>query len=82
MFVHLGGDTLVRSDSIIAMINLENAKGLEQLKTFLKKNKNPEFLEKINLDEYKSAILTDQELLLSPISTLTLKKRADFIANL
>jgi hypothetical protein len=82
MFIHLGGDILVESEKIIALINLENSNGLNYVQQYLGKNKSAEQWAELENHSYKSAVLTDNGLLFSPISTTTLKKRADFIENL
>lgn len=81
MFVHLGGDTLINSKCIIAIINAENAMGANSTKEFLKTAQEEGFVQKIS-DEYVSIVITDKTIYLSPISSQTLKKRAGFIEEL
>ncbi len=81
MFVHLGGSTLVRSKSIIALINIENEPEKISVDPFLKQLDPKETLVKLD-NNSKSMIITDDKVYLSPISTTTLKKRADFVNNL
>lgn len=78
MFVHLGGDTLINAKKIIAIINAENSLGANSTKEFLKTAQEEGFVHKINHD-FASIVITDKTIYLSPISSLTLKKRAGFI---
>jgi len=81
MFIHLGGDTLLLSKKIVSIINIEEPMNLnvrEYLEQAIKLGK----IKKTNFKEYKSLVITKDKLYLSPISSLTLKKRADYVANL
>jgi extracellular matrix regulatory protein B len=81
MFVHLGGDTLINSKRIVAIINTENALGANSTKEFLKTAQEEGFVQKLN-DDFASIVITDKTVYLSPISSQTLKKRAGFIEEL
>jgi hypothetical protein len=81
MFVHLGGDTLINSKRIVAIINTENAMGANSTKEFLKTAQEEGFVQKLN-DDFASIVITDKTVYLSPISSQTLKKRAGFIEEL
>lgn len=83
MFIHLGGDTLVNANSIIAIINIENKVNSNINKEFFKTAQEEGFIRKINNEEnYNSMIITDRLVYLSPISSVTLKKRASFLDTL
>ena len=83
MFIHLGGDTLVNASGIIAIINIENTVNNNINKEFFKTAQEEGFIRKINDDEkYNSMIITDRLVYLSPISSVTLKKRASFVDTL
>ena len=82
MFIHLGGDTLVSSKKIVAIINAENALNANTTKDFLRKAQDKGLVKKLDNENFKSIIVTDQSIYLSPISSLTLKKRASFVENL
>jgi hypothetical protein len=81
LFVHLGGNTLVRSKSIVALINIENEPEKISAAPFLKQLEPQGTLVKLE-NGSKSMIVTEDKVYLSPISTMTLKKRADFVDNL
>lgn len=82
MFIHLGGDTLINSKRIIAILNVESVLGANSSKNFLKTAQEEGFIANIDQKEYTSIVITDKNIYLSPISTLTLKKRASFVDNL
>ncbi len=82
LFIHLGGDTLVRTDEIIALINLESTQGAQSSSDLLKTLEAKGRVEKLASNNHKSAVIMTNKVILSPISTVTLKKRADFIDNL
>lgn len=82
MFIHLGGDTLVNSKKIIAILNVESVLGANTSKEFLKTAQEEGFIANPDQKEYKSVIITDKDIYLSPISSITLKKRASYIDSL
>lgn len=82
MFIHLGGDTLVNSKRIIAILNADSVLRANSSKDFLKTAEEEGFVANFDQEDYKSIVITDKHIHLSPISTLTLKKRAHFIDNL
>lgn len=82
MFIHLGGDTLVSSKKIVAILNAEHTMGANTTKEFIKLETGKGSIIELDGDNYKSIIITDHYVYLSPISSLTLKKRAGFVAEL
>jgi hypothetical protein len=82
MFLHLGGNTLIKSSEVVAIINAENAMGATATKEFLKVAREEDFVAELEGGQFKSLVITDQKVYLSPISSLTLKKRAEFVDNL
>jgi hypothetical protein len=82
MFLHLGGDTSTKLKNIIAIINSENALGSSTNREFLKTAEEEGFVQGIDKGNIKSIIITDKKVYLSPISSHTLKKRANFIDDL
>lgn len=81
MFIHLGGDTLISSKDIIAIISVENVSDTDCRKVLLK-GLNQKEIKRIDPENCKSIIITDKKIYLSPISSLTLKKRAEFVNEL
>jgi regulator of extracellular matrix RemA (YlzA/DUF370 family) len=82
MFLHLGGDFSTKLKNIIAIVNAENALGASTNREFLKTAEEEGFIQAIDHDNVKSIIITDKKVYLSPISSHTLKKRANFIHEL
>jgi regulator of extracellular matrix RemA (YlzA/DUF370 family) len=82
MFLHLGGDSSTKLQNIIAIINSENALGASTNRAFLKTAEEEGFIKAVDHDNVKSIIITDKQVYLSPISSHTLKKRANFINEL
>ncbi len=63
MYLHIGSDMMLQTDSIIGIFDVST------VKTFFPPTAN----------KYSSGILTDKGLFFSEISSLTLKKRAEVI---
>jgi regulator of extracellular matrix RemA (YlzA/DUF370 family) len=82
MFLHLGGDFSTKLKNIIAIVNSENALGASTNREFLKTAEEEGFIQAIDRNNVKSIIITDKKVYLSPISSHTLKKRANFIHEL
>jgi hypothetical protein len=78
--MHLGADKLVKLKDIIMIINLEDNQKPQEILNFLKNSGLK--TEKIEGDNTKSVVITDQKIYYTPISSQTLKKRADFVKNL
>lgn len=81
MFLHLGGDVIVRLKNVIAIFDLEVA-GAPASKEYLQIAKDEGFLVDISEGSPKSFVTTDRKVYLSPISSVTLKKRTAFIRGL
>ncbi|MBC8080327.1 MAG: DUF370 domain-containing protein [Gorillibacterium sp.] len=75
MYIHLGGERIIRSTELIAIFDLsieKNSKISKQFLTEAAKNKKTEV---IGEEESKSLVVTVDKVFYSPISTVTLKKR-------
>ena len=76
MYVHLGANCIIRSDSIIAIFNLKEQNDF--YKTFAANyQKHYEVVKLAENEDFYSCILTDDKIYLSAISALTIKKRAE-----
>jgi hypothetical protein len=82
MFVHLGGDTLVSTHKIIIILNYENSIKVNNYQEFIRKIQGKRTVKKLEGDNLKSIVITDDIIYLSPISSMTLKKRAEYIDSL
>ena len=77
MFLHLGGDVIVPKDKIIAIFDLKITKKSETNRDFLAVAEEEEFIVRITEKENaKSFVITSEAIYYSPISSITLKKRA------
>lgn len=83
MFLHLGEDVVVRIKDIIAIMDMENTTISKITKEFLTIAEEEGFIVNISEDLPKSFIITEidkkSKIYISPISSVTLYKRAGFI---
>ncbi|MCT2535516.1 DUF370 domain-containing protein [Aquibacillus koreensis] len=82
MFIHIGNDNVIRSDDVIAIIdnNLVSSSTInEQMLFNQKKDKKVVDPEQ---DIAKSVVITKEFIYYSPLSVLTLKKRASMISTI
>lgn len=78
MFIHLGGDVVVPKEEVIAILNTQLMKKTEVNREFLELAENDGFITPITeRSNAKSLIITTKKIYLSPISSMTLKKRSD-----
>ena len=86
MFLHLGGDVVIPLKDIISIMNIESSNKSSNTREFLKTAEDEGVIRKISEDEEKSFILTEKDkktiIYLSPISSVTLYKRAGFIDDI
>ena len=86
MFIHLGGDTVISIKDVISIMDIESSNLSNTTKEFLSIAEDEGFIRKISEDDPKSFILTEKNnktiIYLSPISSVTLLKRASFIDNI
>lgn len=81
MFLHLGGDVVVSVDALIGIFDLRTAGHAAATRDMLAGRKTRSRVIDIAQGEPKSVILTDDSTYLSPISSLTLQKRAHALAR-
>lgn len=81
MFLHLGADVVVSVKAIIAILDLRTAGGAQGTQDFLAQRRRQRRVVDIADGEAKSLVLTDERVYLSPISSLTLKKRSDALRS-
>jgi hypothetical protein len=77
MYIHIGEDFNVKSKDIIAIVDKQSGDSSLLVKEFLKKHEG----NLINLakNSFKSIVITNEHVYLSPFSSGTLKKRSDFM---
>jgi hypothetical protein len=76
MFIHLGGEKIIRANELVAIFDLsieKNSKISKQFVTHALKNKK---IEVIGEEDSKSIVVTVHKVYYSPISSATLNKRA------
>ncbi len=79
MFIHLGGNTLVASKDVIAIIDMKMAKKAMSTLEFLQIAEDEGFIIDISRGNPKSFVITDNSVYLTPISSTTLYKRAGIL---
>ncbi|WP_211750033.1 extracellular matrix regulator RemB [Paenibacillus sp. Marseille-Q4541] len=82
MYIHLGGDKIIRSSELVAIFDIsieKSSKISKQYVTYAKQEKN---IEQIGEEEAKSIVVTKSTVYYSPISSATLKKRANVLTEI
>ncbi|OIJ21926.1 DUF370 domain-containing protein [Anaerobacillus alkalidiazotrophicus] len=82
MFIHLGGETVIRSKDVIAILDRQVKETSETTEEFLSNCIEAEQVEEILKDMTKSIVITTDKIYLSPISSTTLKRRALFVSDI
>jgi hypothetical protein len=86
MFMHLGGDVVISLKDIISIMDIESSNTSSNTREFLKTAEDEGFIRRISEDEAKSFVLAEKDkktiIYLSPISSVTLYKRAGFIDDI
>jgi len=86
MFLHIGGDIVIPEKNIIAILDIESTTISKDTKEFLKIAEEEGFINAISNDLPKSFIITENDkkskIYLSPISSVTLQKRAGFMSEI
>lgn len=81
MFLHVGADEVVSLQHVIAILDVRENISSETTRNFLARVARKKRVTDISGGEPKSLVLTDSEVFLSPISSLTLMKRANFLSD-
>lgn len=82
MFIHIGGDTVVSTKEVISILDHQSVKTSKITKRFVEDEKKAKRVVDNHLEETKSYIITKDAIYCSPISSLTLKRRAQFVSSL
>lgn len=75
MFVHLGGEKVIRMSELIAILDLSTEQSVAVHSEYIAQAERRNAVEKIGEEAPKSLVVTDDRLYYSPISSTTLKKR-------
>lgn len=82
MYIHLGGEKIIRSSELVAIFDISIEKSSKISKQYVNHAQQQKHIEMIGEEEAKSIVVTQNTVYYSPISTTTLKKRANqFVAN-
>ncbi|UFJ40456.1 DUF370 domain-containing protein [Brevibacillus humidisoli] len=82
MFLHIGGDTVVSIKDVISIVDHQSVKTSKITKKFLEDDRKTKRLVDTNQEETKSYVITKDAIYCSPISSLTLKRRAQYVNSL
>jgi hypothetical protein len=87
LFLHLGGDVVIPSKSIIAILDIDTTTISKDTKEFLKISEEEGFIEAVSQKDLpKTFVITESDkkskIYLSPISSVTLLKRARYMDKL
>ncbi|MFZ5754451.1 MAG: extracellular matrix regulator RemB [Bacillota bacterium] len=83
MFLHLGGDTSVLLRDVVGIFDLDSIKDSPATKEFLEIARDEGLISMVGTeDKIKSFIITKEKVYYSPISSITLQKRALNIMDL
>lgn len=77
MFVHLGGDLVIKSEKIITILDHASEQQSPENRAFMKENREQGLIRNVTEDPAKSIVVTDDVVYLSPISSHTLRRRAE-----
>ena len=76
MFIHLGGEKIIRASELIAIFDISMEKTSKISKQFIQPSRKRKKIEIIGEEDSKSLVVTNNKVYYSPISSTTLKKRA------
>lgn len=75
MYIHIGEDLNIRAADIISILDKESAHQSPLVEEFL--NRQTDRVINLSKNPYKSVIITNEKIYLSPIASGTLKKRSN-----
>ena len=77
MFIHLGGDLVMKTERIIAILDHQSQGMSKENQEFINNYQQNKQQIHITDDPPKSMVVTENEIYMSPISSYTLKRRAE-----
>lgn len=75
MYIHLGEEVVIRTKELIAILDRELAEHSDSFTEFL--NTGGRNVNNLSKGPYKSIVITDTAVYLSPIASATLKRRSE-----
>ncbi|OLO42131.1 DUF370 domain-containing protein [Alkalihalophilus pseudofirmus] len=82
MFIHLGGDIVIRSKDVVAILNSDMKESSGITKEFINAHFKANYVIEISEEMTKSIVITNDQVYYSPISSVTLKRRAQVVSEL
>lgn len=79
MYIHIGGEVIIRSSELIAIFDLSIEQSSKVSKQFIHNASDQTNVEVVTEEESKSLVITPNKIFYSPISAATLKKRANTV---
>lgn len=81
VFIHLGEDVVVQSRDVVGIFDWQVMEEAEITSEFLYRHQKDKLVEDIGGDLTKSIVITTDTVYLSPLSSLTLKRRAYTVSD-
>ncbi|RBW69154.1 extracellular matrix regulator RemB [Bacillus taeanensis] len=81
MFIHLGEDVVIRSSDVVTILDRQLLTTSEVTNEFIDRYKKDGLVVDISGDIAKSIVVTTDTIYLSPLSSITLKRRAQMVAG-
>lgn len=82
MFIHIGDDQVIRSEEVIAIIDNQLISSSVINEEMLFNQRKQKRVEEASHDQSKSLVITKERIYHSPLSVLTLKKRASMMTSI
>lgn len=82
MYIHLGGDMIIRSNKVIAILDKQIKELSQDNRNFFQNHKKKRNIISVSDDEPMSIVITENEIYFSPISSLTLKRRTEILSEI
>lgn len=76
MFLHLGGDTVVRTREIIGIFDMDTSTVNKATRDYLSKAEKAGRITYVNYELPKSFVVTENKIFVSPLNASTLYKRS------
>lgn len=76
MLLHIGEDAVIQQKDIIAILDYNALESSELMSAFLRQHKENKSMINLSDTNPKSVIITKKHVYISPLSSITLKKRA------
>ncbi|WP_079710060.1 extracellular matrix regulator RemB [Paraliobacillus ryukyuensis] len=82
MFIHIGGDNVIRSEEVVSIIDYAFVSSSTINDEMIANQRQANNVLDLHQEETKSVVITTDRIYYSPLAVLTLKKRANMIATI